>query len=125
MVFSSSSSTSFSIFISDPGNRGTLPRPTKTEKRISNSCTDSGIGFTEYGKQRIPSTFQSYDTYRAKKANKYMAESLLASEKLQINANKGDRIDNGTSDESVTKLLTEDVTRDKAEEEFCENGIRK
>jgi len=59
----------------NPTIRGTLARNQKSEHNKDSSC-DSG--FTEYKGQRIPSHFQSYDTYRAKKEEKkYKDEQLL------------------------------------------------
>jgi len=59
----------------NPTTRGTLARQQKSEHNKDSSC-DSG--FTEYKGQRIPSHFQSYDTYRAKKEEKkYKDEQSL------------------------------------------------
>ena len=66
--------------VSDPSNRGTLGRgqSRKTDQNKDSSC-DSG--FTEYKLgQRMPSKFPSYDTLRAKKDGKYMAELSLLTE---------------------------------------------
>lgn len=88
-----------------------MARRRQPDRYTSHSCTDSGIGGVnnDYSRQRIPSTFQSYDTYRAKKEDRQvrMADDLLAVRDNGIRGLSSD--DSAQFDDSVTRALLDNT----------------